>query len=185
MESGETAPPESRVSLEDAYRMHHERVFAAAYRITENAAEAEDVLQAVFLRLLKRAPRDGSLDLGRDPERYLARAAINAALDVLRSRKRARVVQLDEARETARQAAVSVDEAADNERRRDLLRTAVAKLDGRAAEIVALPFLRGIQQHGDSPNVTDEHVASGRGPAPRKKQAQERSWIYLMEVRHE
>ena len=40
--------------LELAFRTHHALVFRTAYRITGNAADAEDVLQVVFLRLLRR-----------------------------------------------------------------------------------------------------------------------------------
>ena len=36
------------------YREHHAMVFRTAYRITGNAADAEDVLQTVFLRMVRR-----------------------------------------------------------------------------------------------------------------------------------
>ena len=48
-------PPAGAVgSLEEIYRDHHQRVFSAAYRVTGNAMDAEDVLQTVFLRLHKK-----------------------------------------------------------------------------------------------------------------------------------
>ncbi len=40
--------------LDLAFRAHHGLVFRTAYLITGNAADAEDVLQTVFLRLLPR-----------------------------------------------------------------------------------------------------------------------------------
>jgi DNA-directed RNA polymerase specialized sigma24 family protein len=46
----------SAADLERAFREHHALVFRAAYRVTGNAGDAEDVLQTVFLRLLKRDP---------------------------------------------------------------------------------------------------------------------------------
>jgi len=67
--------------LERAFRAHHGLVFRTAYRITGNAADAEDVLQTVFLRL---ARRGANADVVEDDESYLRRAAINAALDVMR-----------------------------------------------------------------------------------------------------
>ena len=44
-------PPEA---LETLFREHHGSVFRAAYRITGDPADAEDVLQTVFTRLLRR-----------------------------------------------------------------------------------------------------------------------------------
>ncbi|MGO9873584.1 MAG: RNA polymerase sigma factor, partial [Acidimicrobiia bacterium] len=70
--------------LEREFRVHHGMVFATAYRITGNAGDAEDVLQTVFLRLLRRGSNADPLE---NPESYLRRAAINAALDVIRSRQ--------------------------------------------------------------------------------------------------
>src|SRR5215208_406271 len=86
------SPP---MALEAAFRRHHEAVFRAAYRITGNPMDAEDVLQTVFTRLLRREEGEGL-----DPEgagSYLHRAAVNAALDLLRARRRSRSVRLEEA----------------------------------------------------------------------------------------
>src|SRR5687767_11351006 len=69
--------------LADLYERHYEAIFRTALRITGNAADAEDVLQTVFVRVLAggeteaRAPR---------PAAYFQRAAVNAAVDVLRRR---------------------------------------------------------------------------------------------------
>ena len=41
-------------ALEDLFREHNGAVYRAAYRITGNAMDAEDVLQTVFMRLLRR-----------------------------------------------------------------------------------------------------------------------------------
>jgi len=46
-----TSPPGT---LETLFREHHGAVYRAAYRITGNAMDAEDVLQTVFTRLLRR-----------------------------------------------------------------------------------------------------------------------------------
>ena len=75
--------------LENLFQTHHGRVFRTAQRITGSAADAEDVLQTVFLRLIK----GRTTTTGREiPEAYLSRAAINASLDLLRSRTRSRAV---------------------------------------------------------------------------------------------
>ena len=57
--------------LEEIFQAHHDRVFRAAYRVTGNASDAEDVLQTVFLRLLKHGHTFTGVD---DAGRYLHRA---------------------------------------------------------------------------------------------------------------
>ena len=76
-----------------AFHAHHRMVFRTAYRITGNAADAEDVLQIVFLRLLKRETGAQRLE---NEESYLRRAAINAALDILRAKRAVPTAQLEE-----------------------------------------------------------------------------------------
>lgn len=64
------------------YERHFEAVFRAALRVTGSRADAEDVLQTVFLRVLARSDDEAA---GR-PAAYFRRAAVNAAVDVLRRR---------------------------------------------------------------------------------------------------
>ena len=78
--------------LERLFRDHHEQVFRAAYRITGSVTDAEDVLQTIFLRLASNAETP---DLAPSPAGYLHRAAVNAALDIVRGRGRARLVSFD------------------------------------------------------------------------------------------
>src|SRR3954470_15913197 len=78
--------------LDELFREHHDLVFRTAYRVTGSPADAEDVLQTVFLRLARRA----EVDLAPSPASYLHRAAINAALDLVRGRATAKAVALDE-----------------------------------------------------------------------------------------
>ncbi len=65
------------------YAQHYEGVFRAALRVTGNAADAEDVLQTVFLRVLSRTEYDEAV---RTPAAYFRRSAVNAAVDLLRRR---------------------------------------------------------------------------------------------------
>src|SRR5487761_1924143 len=67
--------------VDQLYEAHHGMVFRTAYRITGNSADAEDVLQTVFLRMVRGNPQ---MD---HPESYLRRSAVNAALDVVRARR--------------------------------------------------------------------------------------------------
>jgi RNA polymerase sigma-70 factor (ECF subfamily) len=65
------------------YARHYEAVYRAALRVTGNPADAEDVLQTVFLRVLSRS--EGA-EAARHPAAYFRRAAVNAAVDLLRRR---------------------------------------------------------------------------------------------------
>lgn len=138
IEKSAVRPPEA---LEAIFREHHGNVFRTAYRITGNAADAEDVLQTVFMRLLRREEQP---DLSNSAGSYLHRAAVNAALDTLRRRKRARAVDLDEVSEQL------VDESNQPERRRGnrelsrRLREALTRLSPRQGEIFALRYLDGM-----------------------------------------
>lgn len=123
------------------FQQHQERVFRAAFRITGNATDAEDVLQTIFLRLLK---REAEVDLAGGAASYLARAAVNAALDLLRARKRARQVDLEEFDEELPASREGDPEGRSGNRElARLLRGAVARLSPRAAEIFSLRYFEG------------------------------------------
>lgn len=70
-------------ALAEAHRRYRTRLEAVAYRIVGNTADAEDVVQRVFLALPRAAYR-GSASLWS----YLYRAALNGSVNVLRARKR-------------------------------------------------------------------------------------------------
>lgn len=72
-------------------------VYRLAYARTGNAADAEDVTQDVFLRLLTKAPAFADDD---HAKAWLLRVAANRASDLFRSPWRRRV-SLEEAREEA------------------------------------------------------------------------------------
>jgi RNA polymerase sigma-70 factor (ECF subfamily) len=72
-----------RAGFAELYQRHFEAVFRAALRVTGNPADAEDVLQTVFLRVLSRSEVGEAA--GR-PAAYFRRAAVNAAVDLLRRR---------------------------------------------------------------------------------------------------
>jgi len=105
-------------------------VFRTAYRITGNAADAEDALQTIFLRLLRQSA--SAMAPGQE-ESYLRRAAVNASLDVLRQRQSSRTLPL-------REAAGSTGHSAADADLKDCLRRALEKLSERSAEIFALRY---------------------------------------------
>ncbi len=128
-----------RQPLEEAFRQHHELVFQTAFRITGSAADAEDVLQTVFLRLLRREGGDAMRD---NPAGYLRRAAVHAGLDVLRARTRARVVPLEDG--DGESGLPSPERQLAGRELRRLLRQAVAELSPRMAEIFVLRYFEGM-----------------------------------------
>jgi len=65
------------------YTEHRDSVYRVALRVTHNAADAEDVVQNVFLRMLR---NDSQPDPDRSPGAYLKRAAKNASIDLIRQR---------------------------------------------------------------------------------------------------
>lgn len=115
---------------------HYRRVLLAAYRITGNLADAEDVAQAVFLRL-----RNGEDALLRNEASYLYRAAVNGALDLVRRRKAAAIEPLDSAAGVAAAAALSPEARLTGRELGRFLRQAIAELPPRAAEMFTLRFL--------------------------------------------
>jgi RNA polymerase sigma-70 factor, ECF subfamily len=120
--------------LEEIFLAHKDLVFRAAYRVTGNAGDAEDVLQTVFLRL---ARQETFSEIANLPA-YLHRSAVNASLDLLRS-KESRTLSLDD--EENHVEAVSANTVQPSAEIRDWLRQALARLNSRSAEMFVLRFI--------------------------------------------
>jgi RNA polymerase sigma-70 factor (ECF subfamily) len=116
------------------YERHYEAVFRAALRVTGNPADAEDVLQTVFLRVLAgRKDEDG----GALTAAYFRRAAVNAAVDVLRRRDlRAASVYDDQAPHAATSQPPLL--------LKEQLRRAIAALDSEDATLFLLRHVEGL-----------------------------------------
>jgi RNA polymerase sigma-70 factor (ECF subfamily) len=128
--------------LEALFREHHARMLQAAWRITGTLEDAEDVLQTVFVRLSTRPDRP---DLTRSPGAYLHRAAVNAALDIVRARSGGAAEQPVDGVEE-RLAGGPRDAADRTTQQRELrhrLRTALGALSPKAAEVFVLKHFEG------------------------------------------
>jgi RNA polymerase sigma-70 factor (ECF subfamily) len=139
------APKESAdlsgTDLERIFRENHAMVFRAAYRVTGNATDAEDVLQTVFLRMLK---RDADAAPVGNMASFLHRSAVNAALDLVRSRQNIRNIPLDELEPVlAEPAHRRPDRVQASGEIREWLRGALARLNPRIAEMFMLRFFEG------------------------------------------
>lgn len=117
-------------AFDRTYRQYSELVFRSAFRVLGNAEDAEDVLQTVFLRFLRRDEQLGNIA---NPEQYLRRAAVNAALDVIRQRK-----QHSELPEGAKEPGRKADQEL-----RSRLASALARIDAKWAEMFVLRFVEG------------------------------------------
>jgi len=75
MLSNRTSGP-LKQEIERIFREHYPLVFRTAYGVTGSPEDAEDVVQTIFLRMLR---SDFSLECMRDPKAYLYRAAVLSA----------------------------------------------------------------------------------------------------------
>lgn len=118
--------------FQEIYTRYAAGVYRAAYRVTGSAEDAEDVLQTVFLRLLANGV---TLDLNAAPEAYLRRAAVNAAIDLIR-RRQAR----------PESSIVDTGDASSSDRllMKERIRRALAALPPRDAEMFVLCYIEGL-----------------------------------------
>jgi RNA polymerase sigma-70 factor (ECF subfamily) len=118
--------------FEELFNEHFQFVYCTAYTVTGNRQDAEDVLQTIFLRLIR---RESPPALTQNPKGYLYRAAVNESLNVIRTRKRQELTDnLDSV-----EALPSPVSEKDNELQRSVV-DAMATLKPRAVEILILRY---------------------------------------------
>jgi RNA polymerase sigma-70 factor, ECF subfamily len=116
----------------DLYQRYAQTVFRAALRVTGNLADAEDVLQSVFLRMINNRVMP---DPDSSPESYLRRAATNASIDLLRRKNALSETEIDESRDYQKGEGTAL--------LKERLRRALAKLPPEDAELFVLCYLEG------------------------------------------
>ena len=132
------------------YERHYEAVFRTALRVTGRPADAEDVLQTVFVRLLSGSEHD---EAARRPAAYFRRAAVNAAVDLLRRRAvRSETAYDDTAPHAAVESGLLLKEQ---------LRRAIATLDTEDATLFVLRYVEGLsnQELADMFQLEKNNVA--------------------------
>lgn len=131
--------------LEPVYRENSRAVLRAAYRITGNTADAEDVLHTVFVRL---ARREEALDTSLGPAAigaYLRRAATNASLDLVGSRHARSSAPLEDAGPHETRDPHATPEGRHFGRELEAaLRAALSRLNRRAAQMFALRYFEDL-----------------------------------------
>jgi RNA polymerase sigma-70 factor, ECF subfamily len=125
--------------IEKAFLENHEMVYRVAFRITGNASDAEDVLQTLFLRLVR---REWLPDAETGWPGYLHRATINIALDIIRAR--ARQAPLDETAFNVREHRPGPHEEHSASELRFGFNAALAELSSTAAEMFVLRHVEGL-----------------------------------------
>jgi len=120
--------------FEQMFREHSQLLYRTAYSLLDNPADAEDVLQTIFLRLLR---REFPPDLQHNAKGYLYRAAVNLSLNVIRSRQR------HELTGDAERLEVPADTSGSNvaEDTHQRLAEALAELSPEATQILVLRYV--------------------------------------------
>lgn len=127
----EMSPTPRLAGFAELYERHYDAVFRAALRVTGRPADAEDVLQTVFLRMLSQGDGDQAR-----PAAYFKRAAVNAAVDLLRRRTvHAETAYDDHAPHAAVEPALLLKER---------LRRAIATLESDDATLFLLRHVEGL-----------------------------------------
>lgn len=129
------APRELSQQLERIFDQHYELMYRTAYSLTGSAADAEDVVQTIFVRLLN---RELPPDLSTAPERYLYRAAFNLSLNTIRDKKR-QVLTVDT--EVFENACATGDARPEDQTLDRALHEAIAMLHPAAAQMVILRYV--------------------------------------------
>jgi RNA polymerase sigma-70 factor (ECF subfamily) len=122
--------------IEKLYREHSKFIYRTAFRVTGNAEDAEDVLQSLFVRIMR---RELPPDFNRKPRAYLYRAAVNLSLNVVRSR----------AHNVSAETTAEVEDPCSREKSRgesemdESVRQVLGELGAKAAEILILRHVHG------------------------------------------
>jgi RNA polymerase sigma-70 factor (ECF subfamily) len=127
-------PRDTDAAFEDLYRRNRDAVYAYVAGLVRDRAAAEDVTALAFERAYRRRR---SFDPKRGTRRgWLFGIARNAALDELRRRRR----QATLASDPVDDAVLAPEQGAEAALRRAALRSAIASLEPRERELVALKF---------------------------------------------
>lgn len=132
------APREADLAFDRLYKSSRDDVYAYVASLVRDPAAAEDVTATAFERAYRKRSR---FDPSRgEPRAWLFGIARNAALDELRRRGR----QAELAAEPADLASLPTPESAEASERRLAVSAALARLDPRERELIALKFFAGL-----------------------------------------
>jgi RNA polymerase sigma-70 factor (ECF subfamily) len=128
-----TAVDSQRVQqFETIFKAHARLMYRTAYGVLGTHQDAEDVVQTIFLKLIR---QEFPPDLEKNPEAYLYRAAVNASLSTIRNRRHEVLVESWQQLERP-----APNEFGPDEQHRRLYE-AIAELKPEAAQIVILRYM--------------------------------------------
>ena len=128
----------STETFETLYERTFPRVYAYVASMLRDRVAAEDVTAQAFERAYRK--RRGYRPGRGTPEQWVFGIARNAALDELRRRKRRAGLEAD----PEDVGAPTAEDHAELSLRREVVRAAMAELDGQERDIVALKFMGGL-----------------------------------------
>src|ERR1700704_728315 len=137
--------------FEELFEEHYPLVYRTAYSVTGITADAEDVVQTLFLRLFRRGFPAGFPE---NHKAYLYRAAVNISLNTIRSRRRHVFVADPEQLDTPVETEVPNPESPMQGR----LVEAIAQLNPRAVEMLILRY-----EHNYSEAEVGKLLGASRG----------------------
>ena len=120
--------------LEQMFREHYPMLYRTALSILDNPADADDVPQTIFLRLLRAGM---PAEMSRNPGGYLYRAAVNTSLNVIRTRKRQRLTEGIESLEIV----LDTSSTSTKESLHKALAEAIGELPQDAAHVLILRYV--------------------------------------------
>jgi RNA polymerase sigma-70 factor (ECF subfamily) len=137
------------------YREYAPLVYRTAWGVLGCREDAEDVLQTVFVKLLR---REFVPDLQKNPKAYLYRAAVNLSIDLLRE-KRMRPALLVDAERIEKTAPAGQSEI--NEDLYLRLYEAIGRLSPSSAEVILLHHMQNktTAEIGKALGISRTHVA--------------------------
>jgi RNA polymerase sigma-70 factor, ECF subfamily len=131
----------------EIFREFSPMVYRTARAVTGNSEDAEDVLQTIFLRLIR---SEYAGQLKKNPKAYLYRAAVNLSLDMLRARSRRTFTHEVDRLETP----VSTSGARFDDELHHLVSEALANLSPDAVHVLVLRYVH---------NYSDAEISELRG----------------------
>jgi len=139
-------------SCDELFQEHASFIYRTAYGVTGRHEDAEDVLQTLFLRLLRSdrsqmgsgvisnhemTPDPMTVLSAKNPKAYLYRAAVNLSLNIVRVRRRQVAVDVADLPDVA----VPASDSPDDDEHHRYLYQAIAELKPEAAEILILRYV--------------------------------------------
>lgn len=122
-------------ALDAVFREYAPMIYRTARAVTGSPEDAEDIVQTVFLRLVR---GEYAANLQANPRAYLHQAAVNLSLDVLRRRRRRTFIYEVDRLESPVPAAVGLDQT-----EHEWLDAALAELEPEAVHILTLRYVHG------------------------------------------